>query len=69
MYVVFGIEKHGHVITEIFLKDKKNIMDRVMYVANIHDVVKIEVKEIIIDEDDEDYSEIIMTIDASYFKK
>ena len=69
MYVVFGIERHGYVITEIFLKDKKNIMDRVMYVANIHDVVKIEVKEIIIDEDDEDYSEIIMTIDASYFKK
>ena len=50
MYVVFGIERHGHVITEIFLKNKKNIMDRVMYVANIHDVVKIEVKEIIIDE-------------------
>ena len=69
MYVVFGIERHGYVITEIFLKNKKNIMDRVMYVANIHDVVKIEVKEIIIDEDDEDYSEIIMTIDASYFKK
>ena len=27
MYVVFGIERHGHVITEIFLKNKKNITD------------------------------------------
>ena len=69
MFVVQGIEKHGYVSLQFFFNKKENIMNNVMEMATFHNVEKIVVMKIIVDEEDNDISETILTTDVSVFRK
>lgn len=69
MFVIQGIERHGNIYMEFFFKDKKNILKNVVEMANYSSVERVVVREIIIDEDDEDMSKTILMTEAFYYKK
>ena len=69
MFVVQGIERRGYVSLEFFFNKKENIMDNVIEMANFSSVEKVVVREIIVDEEDNDISETIMVTEAYFFKR
>lgn len=69
MFVVYGINNNGNISWEFFFNNKKNIMDKVIMIANYDEVESIIVKKITIDEKDNSISDIILSAEASYLKK
>lgn len=68
MFMVQGIEGN-RVSLSFFFEDKKNILKNAIKMANYSGIEEVMVKEIFINENDEDELRIILMAKAAYFKK